>query len=165
MSPRDGGWIIALTILVAIVFHSMYFSGSAIPWIEYLRPQWVVIVVYFWATTCPTRIGVVGTWLVGFLVDVLNGEPLGLNGMLLAFVVTCCHVLSDWLRTRRITRLVATLAAVLVVVTSIRMIVNYIVLDVVTPPLVVVATILASVAFWGLLLPLLNPLGSRVVTS
>jgi len=40
--------------------------------------------VFFWVLAVPHRFGLVAAWLLGFVVDVLLAQPLGLNGAVLA---------------------------------------------------------------------------------
>ena len=55
-------------------------------WLALLRPEWMVLVCFFWAVELPERIGLVGVWLCGTLVDVLVGDAVGSNGACLAAV-------------------------------------------------------------------------------
>ena len=53
-------------------------------WLGWWRPIWVPLVLFFWVVEVPERVGLVATWVVGLLLDVLISQPLGLNGALLA---------------------------------------------------------------------------------
>ena len=55
-------------------------------WLALLRPEWMVLVCFFWAVELPERIGLVAVWLCGTLVDVLVGDAVGSNGACLAAV-------------------------------------------------------------------------------
>lgn len=55
-------------------------------WLSLLRPNWLVVVLFFWVVELPHRIGLIGTWVLGILLDVLLAQPLGLNGLILAGV-------------------------------------------------------------------------------
>ena len=55
-------------------------------WLALLRPEWMVLVCFFWAVELPERIGLVAVWLCGTLVDVLVGDAFGSNGACLAAV-------------------------------------------------------------------------------
>ena len=55
-------------------------------WLSLLRPNWLVVVLFFWVVELPHRIGLIGTWVLGMLLDVLLAQPLGLNGLILAGV-------------------------------------------------------------------------------
>ncbi len=86
MNPSRGGWIILLTFAAALVL-TIFHAPLAWPdWLGWLRPGWVVLVVFFWVMELPHRIGLISAWIVGLLVDVLYADPLGLNGLVLAAV-------------------------------------------------------------------------------
>ena len=80
MNPKDGGWLIGLSMVVAMVL--AIFQVPAVPdWIGWLRPEWGVVLLFFWTVTAPSRTGVVSAWLVGVFFDVLLDAPLGLHGI------------------------------------------------------------------------------------
>ena len=80
-----GMWVIAVSILLAVIL-------GIIPlpeWLEVWRPEWVSLVLVYWVIALPHRVGLVLAWVVGFLLDVLEGSLLGLNAIaltLLAYV-------------------------------------------------------------------------------
>lgn len=84
MNPTQGGWVILLTVAAALVLAIMHLPESWPDWIGWLRPAWVAMVIFYWVMELPHRIGLIMAWLIGALVDVLQAEPLGLNGVLLA---------------------------------------------------------------------------------
>ena len=55
-------------------------------WVGWLRPDWGVVVFFFWTVAAPGRTGVVSAWFAGFFFDVLLGAPLGLHGVGFALV-------------------------------------------------------------------------------
>ena len=84
MNPTQGGWLILLTIVFAMVLSIVHLPQSWPEWLASLRPAWVALVVFFWVLELPHRIGLIAAWLVGLALDVLYADPLGLNGLLLA---------------------------------------------------------------------------------
>ena len=40
----------------------------------------MVIVLFFWVIQMPERVGLIVAWFIGFPMDVMLGEPIGLNG-------------------------------------------------------------------------------------
>jgi len=52
----------------------------------WLRPAWVALVIFYWVMELPHRIGLIAAWVIGLFVDVLQADPLGLNGALLATI-------------------------------------------------------------------------------
>ena len=79
-----------LTLAGALILTVVHAPLAWPDWLGWLRPGWVVLVVFFWVMELPHRIGLVSAWIVGLLVDVLYADPLGLNGLVLAATVWCC---------------------------------------------------------------------------
>lgn len=86
MNPSRGGWLILLTLVVALVLAIVHFPESWPQWLGWLRPAWVAMVMFFWVMELPHRVGLVSAWLLGLLLDVISADPLGLNGLWLASI-------------------------------------------------------------------------------
>ncbi len=86
MNPTRGGWVVFLSLLVAMLLQVAHLPDSWPNWLGWLRPNWILLVLFFWVMELPERIGLVMAWIVGLFVDALLAEPLGLNGVLLAGV-------------------------------------------------------------------------------
>lgn len=86
MNPSQGGWLILLTLLVALLLAVVHLPESWPQWLGWLRPAWVAMVIFFWVMELPHRVGLVSAWALGLLLDVLYADPLGLNGVLLASI-------------------------------------------------------------------------------
>lgn len=75
--------IIVMTILVAGWL-------DALPWpdtLAVLRPQWLTLVMIYWAIALPQRIGVLWGAGAGLFLDALRGATLGQHALVLALVV------------------------------------------------------------------------------
>ena len=86
MNPAKGGWLILLSVAVALILAVVHLPESWPQWLGWLRPAWVAVVVFFWVMELPHRLGLISAWLVGLAADVLQADPLGLNGILLAAI-------------------------------------------------------------------------------
>lgn len=86
MNPGNGGWLIFLTIVGAMLLAIVHLPESWPQWLGWLRPAWVPMVLFYWVLSVPHRVGLISAWIVGLFLDVLQGEPLGLNGVLLASI-------------------------------------------------------------------------------
>ena len=80
MNPRHGGWLIGLSVVVAMTLAA--FQVPFVPnWLGWLRPEWGVVLFFFWTVEAPSRTGVVSAWLAGLFFDVLLDAPLGSHGI------------------------------------------------------------------------------------
>jgi rod shape-determining protein MreD len=86
MNPTQGGWLILLSLTIALLLAILHLPESWPQWLGWLRPAWVAMVVFFWVMELPHRMGLVSAWVIGILLDVLYADPLGLNGALLATI-------------------------------------------------------------------------------
>lgn len=86
MNPTQGGWLILVTVITALLLAVVHLPESWPQWLGWLRPAWVAMVIFFWVMELPHRVGLVTAWLVGILLDVLYADPLGLNGVILASI-------------------------------------------------------------------------------
>lgn len=68
-------FLIALSFLAAIVLTILPLPH----WAIWLRPQWVFAVLLFWVLTSSEQYGIATAWLVGILMDLVTGTPLGLQ--------------------------------------------------------------------------------------
>ena len=84
MNPANGGWLILLSLALAMVLAILHVPESWPQWLGWLRPAWIALVVFFWVMELPHRLGLISAWIVGLAADVLLADPLGLNGILLA---------------------------------------------------------------------------------
>ena len=84
MNGYSWRWIgaLVLTVLVAFILASVPLPDSVRDW----RPAWVALVIVYWCLALPERIGVLTAWVIGILLDVMQGTLLGQHGLGLAFV-------------------------------------------------------------------------------
>jgi rod shape-determining protein MreD len=81
-TKQHGGWIITISFLVALMLTAMPLPEWAINW----RPAWVAMVLIYWCMAIPHRIGIGIGWILGILIDVLQGTLFGQNAIGLAIV-------------------------------------------------------------------------------
>jgi rod shape-determining protein MreD len=84
MNPTQGGWVILLTVLVALLLSVAHLPEGWPGWLGWLRPNWLLLVTFFWVVELPHRVGMIAMWLLGVFLDILLAQPLGLNGLVLA---------------------------------------------------------------------------------
>jgi rod shape-determining protein MreD len=56
-------------------------------WTIWLRPAWVLLVLIYWSIMSPQRVNVGTAWLMGLIVDMINGTPLGEHALAYTVVV------------------------------------------------------------------------------
>lgn len=87
--PFDNTFIV-LTVLLALFLNSLPWQGI---WLA-MRPDFVALVVLYWCTHKPTRVGIGLAWLVGILADVADSSLFGQHALaysLLAFGGVALH--------------------------------------------------------------------------
>ena len=82
-----GGWVVILTLLIAVTLAATQLPFDTPRWFFLLRPEWVLLAVFYWGVERPDRVPMVFVWLLGLVLDVLQGSPLGVHGLCLAAVV------------------------------------------------------------------------------
>lgn len=86
MNPFRGGWLILLSLFAAMILAVVHLPETWPQWLGWIRPNWLILVLFFWVVQLPGRIGLVAAWIVGLLVDALVAAPLGLNAFIFAGV-------------------------------------------------------------------------------
>lgn len=94
LKASHGIWVILASFLLASLMLVMPLPSL----LEYYRPEWMALAVIYWSMALPHRFGLIGAWVLGFFVDVLEGSLLGLNGLVLALVAYLAMSLYQRLR-------------------------------------------------------------------
>ena len=94
----SGVFIIAVSILLAMVLSVLPMPHIVPAELGYLRPDWVALVMIYWIIALPDRVGMASAWLTGIMMDVLLGSLLGQHA--LAFVVIAYIATSLYQRLR-----------------------------------------------------------------
>lgn len=84
-------WIILLTMFVALLLTAMPLPE----WITNWRPAWVAMVVIYWCMALPQRVSIWTAFILGVLMDVLQGSLLGQHAIgltIVAFVTVKLHL-------------------------------------------------------------------------
>jgi rod shape-determining protein MreD len=87
-------WVILLTFLAAYVLAVLPLPQ----WLQWGRPQWVTLVLIYWALALPHRVGIVTALCLGIGLDVLEGATMGQNAFALVVVALLCLALYQRLR-------------------------------------------------------------------
>ncbi len=92
--PVQGLWFIAATFFVAFYLAAIPLPGR----FELVRPDWVGLLIVFWVLILPQRFGVLVSFFIGILYDILMGTTLGLYGLVFAFLAYLVLLLHARLR-------------------------------------------------------------------
>lgn len=92
MAARAHGiWVIALSFFIAYLLAVVPFPE----WAMNYRPEWVPMVLIYWVMALPYRVGIGLAWVIGILLDILEGSTLGLNALtlvIIAYVTLSLHL-------------------------------------------------------------------------
>ncbi len=86
MNDSHNRMIITFSFLLAMLLSVYPLSGL---W-QWLRPQFVTLLVIYWALSLPQSMNVLMLWLLGCWVDLLSGGVLGQHALSLMLVVYVC---------------------------------------------------------------------------
>lgn len=66
--------------------------------IQGLRPEWLAMVLIYWVLAMPERVGVTTAWLLGMVLDGIEGALLGQNAFALSMVAYVTLILYQRIR-------------------------------------------------------------------
>ncbi len=89
-----GIWVIIASFLAAFLLALVPMPQTLL----WARPEWVALVLIYWVIALPQRVGIVASFLVGLILDILEGAVLGQNALSLAVVAYLALVLYQRLR-------------------------------------------------------------------
>ncbi|SHF51262.1 rod shape-determining protein MreD [Modicisalibacter ilicicola DSM 19980] len=80
-SPR-GLLLIWLSLLLALCLQVMPLPDAWLIW----RPEWLGLMLIYWCVAAPQRVGVFHGFLLGLLLDLIEGSPLGQNALVFSLL-------------------------------------------------------------------------------
>ena len=89
------------TLRIGIATTIVAFMLAIMPlpdWAIEFRPDWVTLVLIYWAMAVPSRIGVTVAWLAGLLLDVSYGTLMGQHAIGMVIVIYFIHIQHQRLR-------------------------------------------------------------------
>ncbi len=89
-----GGGVVVVSFIIALLLTILPLPDWAAPY----RPDWVLLVLIYWCMALPERIGVGTGWVMGLLLDVINGVLLGLHALAFSVVAYLAMLLHRRIR-------------------------------------------------------------------
>ena len=86
------------TVLLTMICAFMLAIMPLPDWAVEYRPDWVTLVLIYWAMALPTRIGVTVAWVAGLLLDVSYGTLMGQHAVGMVLVIYVIHMQHQRLR-------------------------------------------------------------------
>ncbi len=67
-------------------------------WAVEFRPEWITLVLIYWAMMAPSKIGITVAWFTGLLLDVSYGTLMGQHAIGMVLVIYVIHIQHQRLR-------------------------------------------------------------------
>lgn len=160
-----GGWLIWLSIAVAVILSIMRAPFETPSWFESLRPEWLFLIIYYWKIRHTDRVNIYLAWLLGFAVDVLLNEPLGTNPLCLIILLFTCHQMAPNLVGRRHTKVLLLLVALLCGLTALKSLILAFTYDVPFNIALILGRTASSIVLWFPIYLVFDRLAPRYVRS
>jgi len=148
---------VLLSFLIGLMLTIMPLSGT----LEMFRPDWIAMLVIFWAMQLPRTWGIGAAWVIGIILDVSQGTLLGQHALALgcvAFITVRLHLL---MRVFPIVQLTATVFPILAIYQFLLFWING-VAGVNAPAMAYWGPVISSTLIWPLVMALLSALRYRV---
>ncbi len=146
-----------ITLVVGLMLSIMPLPG----WFEAFRPDWLALIMIFWAIQLPRTWGVGTAWLVGIILDVSYGSLLGQHALALCFIVFVTVRFHLLMRVFPLSQLTATIFALLALYQFILFWVNG-VAGVTAPSVTYWGPVLSGTVLWPLFFMFMSGVRYRV---
>lgn len=83
-----------MSLIIAFI---LMFLPIPMDW-QWIRPNWVALVLIYWIFVSPSSIGVITGWVAGLSLDILGGSLLGQHALSLAIIAYLAQILRYRLR-------------------------------------------------------------------
>lgn len=95
MSESSSGYWVILASLLAAAVLALVPLGRSLAW---WRPEWLLLVLVYWAIALPHRVGLLTAFAAGLILDVMDGAPIGQHMLSLGIVVTVARLMYQRMR-------------------------------------------------------------------
>ncbi len=148
---------VVVTIIIALMLTMVPLPASVDPF----RPDWIALILIFWAISVPASYGVGVAWVVGIILDVTQGTLLGQHALALCVVVFVTAKFHLLMRVFPLLQLTATVFALLSLYQFLLFWING-VAGVTAPTSVYWGPVLTGALLWPLLYTFLSGVRYRV---
>ncbi|EDQ00744.1 rod shape-determining protein MreD [Shewanella benthica] len=83
MHIANGRWVVWLSLLGAMLLQIMPLPDIVEAW----RPDWLLLVIIYWAMALPHRYNILSAFALGVMLDILLGAHLGIRALSMSLVV------------------------------------------------------------------------------
>lgn len=83
MHIANGRWVVWLSFLVAMLFQIMPLPDMVEDW----RPDWLLLVIVYWAMALPHRYNILSAWILGVMLDIMLGAHLGIRALSMSLII------------------------------------------------------------------------------
>ncbi|MEI6859776.1 MAG: rod shape-determining protein MreD [Shewanella sp.] len=83
MYVANGRWVVWLSFLAAMLLQIMPLPDIVEVW----RPDWLLLVIIYWAMALPHRYNILLAFALGVMLDILLGAHLGIRALSMSLVV------------------------------------------------------------------------------
>lgn len=90
-------WLIYFSIFIGLILLIIPLKNSSLL-LAQLRPEFALLIVFYWALALPNKVGLTTAWIVGILQDSLTGSLIGSHA--LAFVLISFFIVRFYHRIR-----------------------------------------------------------------
>lgn len=82
-NPIKSFFTVWITLCIAFILTILPLSG----WILWIRPQWVLLILFFWVVNTDGKIGLGTTFVAGIFLDLLTGTLLGQHSIIFCLLI------------------------------------------------------------------------------
>ncbi len=147
---------VVMTLVVGLMLTIMPLSES----LELFRPDWLALLLIFWAMQLPRTWSVGSAWIVGIVLDVAHGTMLGQHAVALCIIVFVTVRMHLLMRVFPLLQLTATVFALLALYQFLLFWING-VSGVSSPPIAYWAPVLTGTVLWPFLYMFLSGIRYR----
>jgi len=148
---------VIITFIVGLMLTVMPLADS----VEPFRPDWLALVVIFWAMQLPRTWSVGSAWFIGIVLDVSYGTLLGQHALALCFIVFITVRFHLLMRVFPLSQLSATVFALLALYQFVLFWING-VAGIDAPPVKYWGPVISGTLFWPFVALLLSAVRLRV---